>query len=69
MSTPKAKGDQARQLDLLHGVEGFSEAGPPREASDSTVILYEAENTESQGLKFIVLVSEDGTELLEIART
>jgi hypothetical protein len=27
MSTPKAKGDQARQLDLLHGVEGFSEAG------------------------------------------
>jgi hypothetical protein len=33
------------------------------------VTLYKAENTKSQELKFIVLLSEDGTEQLEIART
>jgi hypothetical protein len=33
------------------------------------VLTYKAENTKSQGLMFIVLLSGDGTELLEIART
>lgn len=33
------------------------------------MLIYKAENTKSQGLKFIDLLSEDGTELLEIART
>ena len=34
-----------------------------------TVIRYKAENTKSPVLRSIVLLSEDGTELLEIART
>ncbi len=33
------------------------------------MLIYKADNTKSQGLKFIVLPSEDGAELLEIART
>jgi hypothetical protein len=33
------------------------------------VLIYKADNTKSQGLKFIILPSEDGAELLEIART
>jgi hypothetical protein len=40
-----------------------------REPPGGSVLIYKAENTKPQGLKFIVLLTEDGTELLEIART
>ena len=33
------------------------------------MLIYKAENTKSQKLKLIVLLSEDSTELFEIART
>jgi hypothetical protein len=33
------------------------------------VLRYKAENTKSPGLKYVDLLSEGGTELLEIART